>query len=311
MFSWRSLLLILGLGLSSLAEARENVLPKEAAQALRAPEKATLYSLEPGDRVRPGDDSFARWKAYGHVELNAEQMAPAAHVFQDAVTQWGGSSASCFEPRHALRVSSAGHVYEFIICFECQSMNVIKDHEWYTSVGASGSTELLNAILRAAGIQLSLTLREADEAARERWLAGMPASIRPLWDEKTPTDQAPDVAPFRPAIIKEFPDARERALALFAWHGLGGVSWSAVSEKLLLDIPDADLIAAAMTDHLTETQLEGAVHLFMDWDFISRHPNPLPAVLKKKLLEHTSKSSNEAEFRRGQDSFGPEKTPEN
>ncbi len=140
------------------------------------------------------------------------------------------------------------------------------------------------------------------EISYARWLASMPKSVRPLWERATRDEISPNVKPLRTALAKEFPDTRQRVLSLFTWYGSGDgpcsgfPSYESAAEELLLDIPTADLIAAAQIDNLTQEQLEGAARLFGGWDFSQRRPNDrkaLPAALKKKLLDHSLKSTDD------------------
>jgi hypothetical protein len=150
------------------------------------------------------------------------------------------------------------------------------------------------------------------EISYARWLAAMPKSVRPLWEQANGDEISPNVKPLGTALAKEFPDTRQRALALFAWYGSGDGPWSgfpayeSAAEELLLDIPTPDLIAAAQADNLTEAQLEGAARLFGGWDFSQRRPDErktLPAALKKRLLDHSLKSKDEDKVGRARKAF--------
>ena len=107
---------------------------------------------------------------------------------------------------------------------------------------------------------------------------------------------------------------RKRALALYAWFGSGEGPWSGfpsyeeVAEELLFDIPTAELVAAAQADDLTEVQLEGAARFFGGWSFSQRRledRRTLPPALKRKLLDHTLKSTDEDKLARARKAFGP------
>ena len=80
--------------------------------------------------------------------------------------------------------------------------------------------------------------------------------------------------------------------------------WSAFRR---LDFPTPELIAVASRSDLTEPELEGAARLFAGWDFGRRRPDDrklLPADLKKKLLEHSLKTSDEDKIGRARHAFG-------
>jgi hypothetical protein len=299
--------------------AKENKLPPEAEQALRAPAKITLYSLEPWDLSTPRGKTLYGVKILGQTELDGKRSATAIAEFKAAVANWDGMIAMCFDPRHAIRVTAQGHTYDFLLCYECRQLYIYKDEGLLTSLGAAGSPKVLNDLLSAARIPLSKSAekiaaqdKKAD-AAEARWRKAMPKSILPLWDGVARGPFEPDVAPLRTALAREFPDTRQRILALFAWYGSGEGPWSGfpsyeeIAEKLLLEYPTPDLVAAAETGTLTEPQLEGAARLFGGWPFGKNRPadqKALPPALKKKLLDHSLKSTDQDKRQRARSAFG-------
>lgn len=314
------LLLVASLAVTNPADpVKENKLPPEAEQALRAPGKVTLYSLEPWDEPTPSDKTLQNVKVLGRTELDREQGATAIAEFKSAVSGWDGLIAACFDPRHALRVKAKAHTYDFLLCYECHQLYIYRDDKLLTTLGAAGSPKVLNGLLSAAKVPLSTSAekiaaheREA-EAAEARWREAMPKSIQPLWGDAMRMEVNPDVAPLRAALAQEIPDARQRILALFAWYGSGEGPWSGfpsyeeVADRLLLEYPTPDLIAAAETETLTEPQLEGAARLFGGWTFGQNRPadrKALPDALKKKLLDHSLKSTDNDKIRRARNAFG-------
>lgn len=150
------LLLIASLATTSPAEpVKENKLPPEAEQALRAPDKVTLYSLEPWDEPTPGDKTLRKVKVLGQTDLDGERGAMAVAEFKAAVSGWDGMIAMCFDPRHALRVTAKAHTYDFLLCYECHQLYVYRDDKLLTTLGAAGSPKVLNELLSAAKLPLS------------------------------------------------------------------------------------------------------------------------------------------------------------
>lgn len=297
----------------------ENKLPAAAVQALRAPDKVILYSLEPWDHPTAREKTLHEVKVLGQTELAGETRAAAIAELEKAVTGWDGMRAACFEPRHALRVIAKGHAYDFLLCYDCHGLVVYRDRKVLADIGAAGSPKELDALLGAAKVPTSWSARKIEEQQRqaeeaaERWMAAMPKPIAPLWEKAFPNGPDPDLREIRAAIAREYPDTRQRVLTLFAWFGSGAGPWSgfpsyeSVAEDLLLDIPTADLVAAARSEGLTEPQLEGAARLFGGWDFGQRRPEDrksLPADLKKKLLDHSLKSTDQDKLRRARSAFG-------
>ncbi len=304
----------------SPAASTDNVLPAEVAQALRAPGEVVLYSLEPWEQPAASDETFHRFKVLGHTTLDRTQATTAIGEFQSAVAGWDGSIAMCFDPRQALRVTAGDRTYDLLLCYSCHQLYVYQGNKLVVSLGAAGSAKVLNGLLNASKIPVSKTDSEEDRAARQkraeasqaRWLDAMPKSLRPLWNSALRNELSPDLKPLRAALAEEFPDPRQRILALFSWYGSGDGPWSgfpayeSAAEELLLDLPTLDLIAAAQTDNLTESQLEGAARLFGGWSFSKRRPDDrrtLPASLKKKLLVHSIKSTDEDKLGRAKNAF--------
>ena len=140
----------------------------------------------------------------------------------------------------------------------------------------------------------------------ERWLAAIPSSIRPLWNPAHNRGRLQDLQPLRDALAGEFPDEKQRALALYAWYGSGKGPWNGfpqhetAGEELLLDLPVPVLIAAAQ-EALTRVQAEGAARLFAGPGFSRRdklRDVVLPKELKEKLLWHVKRQWHEADEKR-------------
>lgn len=291
----------------------DNRLPDAAVEALRSATRAEIYSLEPSidpeDTSTPVVGTFHDYAVLGKATLEAAASRTAAAEFEAVVAGWDGMVALCFEPRHGLRVESKGHTYDFVLCFDCQSMRVYLDDEPLNSFGASGSAEVLNRLMADAGLELSQTGDKPptaeevakDEADMARWLAAMPTSARPLWDTTERFHaglglKEPELGGLRESLEGEIPDAEARIRALFRWLGsgvgpwTGFPGWESVPEVLLLGYSTTDLLAAVAMDELDAAQREGVARLFSGWAF--RHARPqdasqLSAALKRALLDHT------------------------
>lgn len=157
-------------------------------------------------------------------------------------------------------------------------------------------------------------VEEADAEKRqsqiddERWFAAMPASIRPLWDpDRTSGGRGlldkKDLQPLRDALSVEFPDEKQRAMALFAWYGSGQGPWNGVPyretvpEELLHDLT-AEALAAAAGEALTRVQMEGAARFFAGPAAARRGRRQeivLPEKTRQTLFLHIKRQRNVAE----------------
>jgi hypothetical protein len=158
------------------------------------------------------------------------------------------------------------------------------------------------------------TLRE-NEAAEVRWKNAMPESLRPLWPrvvQNMQPGETTDTKLLDSAIARQFPDAPMRIRSLLAWYGSGAGPWSGfpmyedVAERMLLEYQTAELLDALRGVTLSEAETEGAARLFGGWSFKSSRPvdrGMIPADIKRTLLEHSLKSSDQDKLARARDAF--------
>ncbi len=156
--------------------------------------------------------------------------------------------------------------------------------------------------------------REEAEKVGRKWLDSMPPALRPLW----PSLQAPignDLTPMRVALAAKVPGPADRIRALFRWYGSGAGPWSGfpsyedVAEKMLLEYPTRDLLAAIEGQDLDEAETEGVARLFGGWRFSQLRRGDgalLPAGLKARLLAHSLASPDEDKQGRARRAFGRE-----
>jgi hypothetical protein len=166
------------------APDKSNALPGEALAALKTGTKFVLFSLEPPvtaikdpeitpemtrDQVQKEFERFHRemklnpeeghhgYKILGSTELaDAGMRASAIAAITDAVRDFDGIVAKCFEPRHSLRVRAAnGATYDFVVCFECHQVYVFRGKKRIGTAGMTGSQKRLDDLLVAAKIPLA------------------------------------------------------------------------------------------------------------------------------------------------------------
>jgi hypothetical protein len=138
-------------------EVRLRTIPTAAWQCLRHPQQMVLYSIDPA-RAPSNTDSnvFHKHRILGQtsVTISADQ-ATVDSALRRSVTSWLGISYYCFNPRHGIRVTDGTTTYDFLACFECQSMLVFSGERRIADTGIRGSPDALNAVLRAANIPLA------------------------------------------------------------------------------------------------------------------------------------------------------------
>ena len=146
-----------------------------------------------------------------------------------------------------------------------------------------------------AGAQAGLSATQVDEAnlkAQSRWLAAMPTSLKPFWDDMSePTGPAVDVDKLDGLLAAQYPDVIERVLALYRWYGEGEGGWreypayESIPEKLLSRFEAKDLLRAMQFRQMTTGETEGAARFFAcgDKQDLLR---AMPPQMKEFLLEH-------------------------
>lgn len=151
-------------------QSRENKLPADAAAALVSGTKFVLYSLSPGlldadpfappqsnvgKKALPERERLHLFEILGQTELkNGEDRKAAVALLHESIRKWDGAVAACFHPRHALRVTHQGVVFDFVICFECRTIQLYRDSEQYRHVNIMGKPDKLDQILKKAGVPL-------------------------------------------------------------------------------------------------------------------------------------------------------------
>jgi len=189
--------------------------------------------------------------------------------------------------------------------------------KWF---GVRGITGPHRAINEAAERQ------RTDAIAAERWLAGMPKDIRPLWQnvlenplwwQLPPEAVKASARTLEPVLANEYPDVNQRIRSLFSWFGSGAGQWSGfygwenVPSHMLLEYSGAQFVNALQGEPLTDAEAEGAVRFFVGYTpgALFRPPedrtliNQLPDELKKALLDHLAKTGNQEKLESARKAF--------
>ncbi|MDP1589578.1 MAG: hypothetical protein Q8M07_17630 [Prosthecobacter sp.] len=174
MKTWTAALVMMTV--AAFGAARENKLPADAEAALQHGSSFVLYSLLP--ELAPGigfdDDIFAPpekkkkndaskpalerlhdFPILGRTELvNPADRNTAVTSMLASMKAWNGVFAPCFHPRHALRVTHQGVVFDFVICFECFTIKLYRGGEPHGHVNVFGRPDKLDQILKKGGVPL-------------------------------------------------------------------------------------------------------------------------------------------------------------
>jgi hypothetical protein len=296
--------------LSAEKKPSRSVKPDELTKLIQQADKLVVYA----DEMQPGTVLYSSADRKDLDELNAAiEIDPGGGVFCACIGKPG------------IRLLRQGKVIGYLTNQSGHAIStslwapdaVIRDREkwlhWFDARGIAGPRQ---------EVEEQIALEKQSAADEERWMKAMPAGLREPWSKLrfAPWTFHADLKPLDAALLKEFPDQRSRILALLHLFGSGAGPWSgfpayeSVVEEMLLEYSTADLLAA-VTDPgspLTDQQIEGTARLFSDWDFNQKRPQDnklIPPGLKRTLLEHSLKSTDEDKVGRARDAFEPATSP--
>jgi hypothetical protein len=130
-------------------------IPHEAARALETAEQYELYSLLPKPEAEKPQREFHSYTVLGSVSI----AAPAVRQRLTDALKIGSRSGypkSCFEPRHGIGVRRGDEVTDFVICFECNYVRIMKERQFVGGFVVDSSPQpVFDEVLKGAGIALA------------------------------------------------------------------------------------------------------------------------------------------------------------
>ena len=161
-----------------LKSTGRNRLPTEVRQALGEAKHATLYSIAPADfdisspaslesisiNVTNSDDpmlglenprqTVRSYKSLGHADLTEGQLKAVICDVEQAASHWFGGIRQVFSCHLDLRVPGRRHTYDLLLGYdEGREVRIYRDDKGLIgTIGASGSSRNVDAILTAAGV---------------------------------------------------------------------------------------------------------------------------------------------------------------
>ena len=125
---------------------------------LQTPDELTLYSIDgrdfpPGQQPKT-DEQFHGYPVLGKVEMPDE--ANREKLMQALNNGLGQNKAtSGFSPRYGLRAVTDGHPYDYVICFECERVQIHNGPDFGYHGIDDTPRPIFNEYLTAAGIELA------------------------------------------------------------------------------------------------------------------------------------------------------------
>ena len=103
-----------------------------SVQNLTTPDSLTLYSIDGRDFV-PGtepkaDEEFHGYPVLGKIDVkDPKSRREIIAAVKKGIADSDGMMAKCFWPRHAIRATENGKTIEYVICFECNQLQIYTD----------------------------------------------------------------------------------------------------------------------------------------------------------------------------------------
>jgi len=129
-------------------------IPPAAERALQESPQLTLLSLDP-NREMPGARKMEGSTVLGELQLSPESRERVVQALRTDISHYYGRSALCFLPRHAIKATTGGTTYYFLVCYECGNMKIFANDELLTQIGVSGSGKIFNEVLSAGNVPLA------------------------------------------------------------------------------------------------------------------------------------------------------------
>lgn len=130
-------------------------LPPDLRHFLEGADQFTLYSLK-NHFERNGTNTFFDRPILGQIKIEKTvERTNLVTALSDGIGT-GRVPADCFDPRHGIRAVKNGVAVDFLICFECGTIDVFssKGTNWSFEVSETPAV-LFNQTLQNAGIPLS------------------------------------------------------------------------------------------------------------------------------------------------------------
>lgn len=106
-------------------------LPNEddISNMLGSAKKVILYSLEPGEAgTRDVNGECVGLCYYGFSVLGQVEVSIRSRLIGQLTSWWRNpepeEAALCFDPRHGVRIITAEKTIDFVVCFECEGVQV-------------------------------------------------------------------------------------------------------------------------------------------------------------------------------------------
>jgi hypothetical protein len=132
----------------------EKGIPAAAKTILEQADEFELFSLDPRPPRKPAKGTFHGYKILGSTEVqDTSTRRRLVTALERGIAENEGIMMACFNPRHGIHVTRAKEHADFVICFECDQIQISGAASG--EVLTTGSPQpIFNQVLRDAKVPL-------------------------------------------------------------------------------------------------------------------------------------------------------------
>ncbi len=91
----------------------------------------------------------------GEVAINSDSKRRSiVNEIKSSIENWDGNYFNCFWPRHDIRFTIDGKIYDILICYQCHQYQLYCDGMKIGFGGVTGSPDLFNGVLQSAKVPM-------------------------------------------------------------------------------------------------------------------------------------------------------------
>lgn len=133
----------------------ENSIPMAAKTILEQADEFRLLSLDPRLSRDAAKGAFHGYKILGSTQVrDVGTRGKLVSALEKGIAENGGEIAACFNPRHGIHVTRGKEYADFVICFECDQVEIYGTGRG-GALTTSSPQDIFNQVLKDAKVPLS------------------------------------------------------------------------------------------------------------------------------------------------------------
>jgi len=123
--------------------------------------KITLYSIEPYSINAKDMNQMYGYPVLGSVDLSHSDSERMLEILADGVWKWRWrnsilrSEVACFNPRHIVRIQTQNDMFDYVICFQCEGIEVYRNGIQHSYAGVLAKQREFDNVLVRSNVPLA------------------------------------------------------------------------------------------------------------------------------------------------------------